>query len=267
MIRLLFIFLFLSSPLWAQEESPTEVENLYKTEVGRSAILESGRTESNTAEDGRMSRTERLKSITQLETLAAFDDIAVIQRRYLPKTQRFEFYPNIGLVTNNAFFFNALGSLRLGYYLTERWSIEAIGSFFFDSQSSVTKDLKEKKSVNTQSLILPEMYYGLDLKWSPIYGKMGMFNDKIVPFDMYFSLGGGITDTNQDTTPFTIHVGTGQIFAINKWSAFRWDLSAYHYTSRTNVVVNGNNVAKDDSFTDIELTIGVSFFFPEASYR
>ena len=82
---------------------------------------------------------------------------------------------------------------------------------------------------------------------------------------MYFSLGAGIMDTNQEESPMAIHLGTGQIFGINKWMAFRWDLSTYMYTSE---VAKSNGTGKNtDSFTDVQLSLGMSFFFPDATYR
>ena len=95
MMRILWILLLLSSaPLLAQEEGSTsgEVESLYQKEVSTPASSsELVKSDSELAEE---TKSEKLKSITQLETLAPFDDLAVIQRRYLPKTKRFEFNPN-----------------------------------------------------------------------------------------------------------------------------------------------------------------------------
>lgn len=254
---------------FAQEEgsdSISETESLYEQEIKKKNTIEQP---SAPVSEPAAEESQRIKNISDLESLAPFDDIAVIQKRYLPKTNRFEFFPNIGLVTNNAFFFNGLAQVRLGYAFSEQWALEAMYAVFFDREYDVTKDLKKDPlRVSTASLILPDSYYGLDVRWTPIYGKMGFFNKNIIPFDMYFSLGGGVTDTNQNTNPFTVHVGTGQIFALKKWWAFRWDLSMYFYESEAKLrTTGGQDLVRSDSFNDIELTVGMSFFFPEASYR
>ena len=124
-------------------------------------------------------------------------------------------------------------------------------------------------------------FYGIDIKWTPIYGKYSYFNEKIIPFDLYFSLGLGQTDpriaesaaSDNITTvesPLTIKLGTGQIFAITKWMAFRWDMSLHMIqadtTSRvraTNALVSENSSINNNLF----LSVGLSFFFPEANYR
>lgn len=205
-----------------------------------------------------------LSDISELGNFAPFSDIAVIQRRYLPKTSRFEFFPSVGAMVNNPFFFNSMIGLRLGYNLTEKWGIEANFGYIMPARQRITKDLESDKQIFTSSFIIPEMFFGADLRWSPIYGKMSFFNSSIVPFDMYFSAGGGITTTNQDTSPMTIHLGTGQIFALSKGVAARWDVSAYMYNSSTSVPEDG---AQEGSFVDLYVSLGMSFFFPEASYR
>ncbi|MES2769040.1 MAG: outer membrane beta-barrel domain-containing protein [Bdellovibrionota bacterium] len=250
----------------ALEEPAIPEESLYKNEADTLMENKVERLEKKPetfTEDA--PKSEKLKSISELDKLTPFNDIAVIQKRFLPKSQRFEFNPNLGLITNNAFFMTTFLQGRLAYAITEKWAIEAIVAVFMDQKYKVTKDLEDEASVQTTSLLLPEMYYGADIRWSPIYGKMGSFSEGIVPFDMYFSLGAGIMDTNQEDSPLAIHVGTGQIFGLNKWMAFRWDLSGYMYSSE---VTKSNGTGKNsDSFTDVQLSLGMSFFFPDATYR
>ena len=207
-------------------------------------------------------RVKAPAELSGLGNLAPFNDIAVISRRFLPKTNRFELTPNVGLVLNDVFFTDIVLGGRLGYYFTENYGIEAIGTAISTSPKGVTNELQNQRFVNTAALAVPTAYYGLDFKWAPIYGKLGWLNKSIVPFDFYFSGGGGITGTNQNTSPPTIHLGTGQIFALKKWMALRWDLSWYAYNS-TSTVVGGSS----GTFTNLHLTLGMSFFFPEAVYR
>ena len=251
------------------DSTPAPEENMYKNEAD--ALMENkvpaqrGKEVYN--KDDADSPNEKMQSVSDLDSLTPFNDIAVIQKRFLPKSQRFEFNPNVGLVTNNAFFMTTYVQARLAYAFTEKLAMEFTFAMFMDQKYKVTEDLKDDALVDTKSLLLPDSYYGADLRWSPIYGKMGMFSDGIVPFDMYFSAGGGIMSTNQDTTPFAMHAGTGQIFAVNKWMAFRWDLSMYFYTTAVKSADAGSTATTDQSFTDVQLSLGMSFFFPDATYR
>ncbi len=200
------------------------------------------------------------KKVSELSQLVPFNDIAIIQKNYLPQTGRLEFYPNLGFILNDAFFINTQFGARLAYYLTEQWGLEFSSMILSRTDKKVTEDLREDTGLNAESLVVPKNYFGLDIKWAPVYGKMSLLNSKIVPYGMYFSLGAGSMKLDSGDAPSTIHVGTGQTYAINKSWAFRWDASCYFYEAESS-----NGTAK--SYFNIYLTAGVSMYFPEASYR
>jgi outer membrane beta-barrel protein len=248
-------------------DAPNTSEDIYKNEADTllENKLDKNKKNDEVGEVPAAPPAAAIKSISELDKLTPFNDIAVIQKRALPKSQRFELNPNFGLITNNAFFMTTYLQARAAYSFTEKWALEATFAFFMDNKYKVTKTLQSEANVATASLLLPKMYYGADVRWSPIYGKMGAFSQGIIPFDMYFSAGGGVMDTNQTESPFAMHAGTGQIYGINKGMAFRWDLSLYFYSSS---VANANNIgSSSQSFTDVQLSLGMSFFFPDATYR
>ncbi len=203
---------------------------------------------------------EPIRDVTDLGKLQPFSDIAVISKRYLPKSQRFELFLAPTMILNDAFFLNYGGTGRLAYYFRERYGIEVLGTFLSVTERSVTQKLAERR-VRTSSFVTPQVFYGVDFKWTPIYGKMSWINKKITPFDLYFSGGAGLTGTNQATSDPTLHLGTGQIFALSKNSAFRWDFSWNMYVSKTKEDTAGS------LYHNIFISMGWSFFFPEASYR
>lgn len=211
----------------------------------------------------------KVTDFSGLGRLAPFSEIAVLQKRYLPRTGRFELNPSFTTITNDPFFSSTGWGMRLGYNFTEAWGIEGSYMAISTSKRQVTKSLEER-TVKTSTLVSPENYSGLDLKWSPSYGKMAYMNSSIVPFDLYFSMGLGTTRTNQDESASTLHLGTGQTFAITKAFAFRWDFSANIYTASALVETSaGSGVyeEKKQNFNNLFLTVGMSWFFPEASYR
>jgi outer membrane beta-barrel protein len=203
----------------------------------------------------------KLTDLSGLANLAPFSDVAVIQKKFLPKTKRFEFFPGLGIVMNDAFFLNVGLNLRLAYFFSEQWGIEAAAHMVGTSEKQVTRDLLDKKGIATRTLVSPQGYYGGAVRWTPVYGKMGFLDKSIIPYDLYFLGGGGMTATNQGTSSFTMHAGTGQTFALTKWMAARWELSWYFYNAKTSTNQGGGN------FTNLWATVGVSFFFPEAKYR
>lgn len=204
-----------------------------------------------------------LDALSSLKNLQAFSDIAVIQRKFLPKTNRFEFYGGLGTTVNNAFFMNLGLLLRMGYHLTESWGIEGSFMFLTNSKREVVDDLYTVHGINTDGLVSPEQFYGADLVWTPVYGKVSVFESRIVPFDLYFSGGFGLTKTNQAQNEPTFHVGAGQKFAISKNLALRWDFSWNFYQA----AYTDSGVERTGDFDNLFMTLGMSFFFPEASYR
>ncbi len=253
------VFIIVSSDhAQAQDGSDDDIEALFDEEAQRT---ERSRDKKSSDRSSRRAKDQEIKELSGLVKLAPFDDVAIIQKRFLPKTGRFEFFGGGSTNLNDAFFFNIGVVGRAGYYITEDWGLEALFMYLGTEKRDVTKDLKDQKGVLTDSLVSPEAYYGLDLKWSPIYGKYSLLDSEIVPFDLYFSVGLGVTQTNQESSPLTVHLGTGQIFAISKSFALRWDFSWNFYTTTSSVT------GKDELTDNLFITIGASFFFPEAKYR
>lgn len=187
--------------------------------------------------------------------LGAFSDIAVLQRRFLPKTKRFELSAAGGAIFDNPFFVNVTLGLRFGFYFTEKYGVEANYHLATDLQSPVVDDLYKRGVKVSQSLTIPRRYYGLDFKWNPVYGKLAVWNRSIVPFDNYYLLGLGQVLTLANQSISALHMAVGFMFAHSKSWAFRPEVSFYTYSIAGEATV------------DIHLILAMSFFFPEAKYR
>ncbi len=209
----------------------------------------------------------RVNELKDLSRLSPFREVSVIQKKYLPKTERFQFFGALATTTNTPWFLNYGAKLGLAYHFTESFGLELSGLFLSSSEREVAKEIRDNNGLRPEQFIYTKGYYGLDLMWSPIYGKLSNMDGGIIPFDMYFSIGGGSSKTNsaEGNVP-TVHVGTGQIFAITKSIAFRWDYSLNIFQA-TPVSVGGSSTAAQGGYNDLILTAGVSFFFPEASLR
>lgn len=236
-----------------------EIETLYDRmdEEATSAPKESAPTSSKRAED------QSADNLTDLARLQTFQDIAVIQRRFLPKTNRLEI-SGVGFSNLNNPFFNNLGfGLKLAYHFTEAWGVEGVGNWYGVAARQVTKDL-EKAGVSTANVVTAKGFMGGAIRWSPIYGKISLLNKSIVPFDLGFSGGFGMTRTAESSGEPTVYLGTNQIFAISKSIAFRWDLMWNLYQAS---VTDGNGVKSEVSHNDLFLGVGVSWYIPGAGYR
>lgn len=194
-----------------------------------------------------------------LGQLAPFAEVSVLQKRFMPKTGRFQLFGGATMVTNDPFF-NVFGAVaKAGYFFTEAWGLELNYFALSTSEAKSTQELKKIQGVMTDSLILTKSFMALDLVMVPIYGKMTWFNETIIPFDLYFSIGPGVTETQSESAS-TLHLATGQIFALSKSSAFRWDFS-WNFFNATGVD------QKKAAYNNLFITVGWSWFFPEAKYR
>jgi len=210
-------------------------------------------------------RKKNLGKLSDLSKLAPFSDVAIISRKYLPKTSRIEISVAPMFSLNNAFFNNFGAALRGSYYFSEKFAVEGMYFFLDESDRDITTKLENKIKITTESLVVPKSFFGGAIKWMPIYGKMALLENKIVPYDLYFTAGAGITGTGEADGEATIHLGAGQIFAYSKSIAFRWDITWNIY--QATVIDTDTNQEETANHSDLFLSIGVSFFIPEAKYR
>ena len=91
-------------------------------------------------------------STEELRQLVLFDDIVVIQRRFLPKVSRFEFHPSIKWIINDPFHYHFMFSGQLGYHFSEYLGIEAFGGYVLGPNRKVTNDL-EGRNINVTNVV------------------------------------------------------------------------------------------------------------------
>ena len=249
-----------SSSAGGTTSSDNEVEALYDKEDSKPKASPAKKVEDRAPAP----KIPEAQNLSDLAKLAPFSDVAVIQRRFLPKSQRFE--ATVGAFTNlNNPFFSSYGvELKGAYYLTEKWAAEAIGSFATTASRQVTDDLAKNRGITTSNLVTSRSFFGGAIKWNPIYGKITLLNKSIVPFDLNLDVGGGLTQTTDGQSVPTLHAGTSQVFAYSKSTAFRWDFSLNAFQADA---TDDNNFKSKITQFDIYLGVGVSFYFPEASYR
>jgi outer membrane beta-barrel protein len=138
------------------------------------------------------------------------------------------------------------------YHMTEDAGIEA--SFGYSQvRSSVAAELERSHGV----MVLPNQdrvyHVFTDLVWSPVHGKLRVFADSIVHFDIHGAVGVGIID---NATSFGVagQFGVGTKIFLSKSWAIRLDVRDHLYKQQ---VLDVNQYVQDFS-----LTLGVSVFLP-----
>lgn len=208
----------------------------------------------------RAKKTPSKIDFSQMKSTRNFRDTVIIQKTYMPKTGRFQIFGGLSLSMNDVFYRTYGGQVRAGYHFTETWGLE-LNSFFLTSSDSQEKtDLAGKQNLSVQNLSTPKNFYGANLYYSSIYGKMALEDRRIIPFEFYQTLGAGQMTTNPTATSTAFYFGLGNLFSISKNSVLRADLSWYFYTSKT---ITGSNQSSNTIF----LTFGYGRMVPEVARR
>ena len=238
----------------------------------------------------------KVKSVSDLSRLSPFRDVVVIQKRYLPKTFRGEAGVSLNGLLNNKFFYSGGLSGQLGFFVREQFGFGISGMTFWRIQRIVSRDLIEANAKVPFTNVTSRYYGGGYFKWNPFYGKFAFsfLEDRIVYFDMFFLLGGGVIYITKGTSkeieqslasdkldqerlnPNVYYApaknwwpagmfGFGQTFAINKDWGIEWNLRWVVYYSK--IVHERSKATQDRWDTDLHLTVGVNYYFPGVKYR
>jgi len=138
------------------------------------------------------------------------------------------------------------------YHMTEDVGVEA--SFGYSQvRSTVASTLEKDRGVT----ILPandRVYLAFtDLIWSPIHGKLRLFADTIIHFDIHGAAGVGVID-NATSLGAAGQLGVGMKFLLGKSWALRIDVRDQLYRQQVLQV--------SQYVQDFSLTLGVSVFLP-----
>jgi outer membrane beta-barrel protein len=145
-----------------------------------------------------------------------------------------------------------IAGLAYTYHLTEDAGIEA--SFGYSQvRSSVASRLEQDRGV----MVLPQedrVYLVFtDLVWSPVHGKLRVFADSIVHFDLYGVAGVGVID-NATSFGAAGQFGLGSKIFLSKSWAVRLDVRDQLYKQQI--------LSVRQYVQDFSLTLGVSLFLP-----
>ena len=229
-----------------------------------------------------------IKSLSDLQDITPYTSISVIQKRYLPKTFRSELNISLSTIINHTFFYLGGVSGRFGFFIREDHGFGVEGFAFLPPIFKlVTRNMTgEPNYILPSSVVLPHLYGGVYYKWSPVFGKFALLDRKILYFDSYFTVGAGMNKVLngiatikeqikkrglkiENERPHSelagqafpaLTVGLGQLFAINQKLAINWELKWFY----TFIKYEQGNLYTP---TDINFSLGLNYYFPDAGYR
>ncbi len=207
-----------------------------------------------------MTKTAGTVDYSQFKTEKSFHDSVIIQKNYMPKTQRFQVFGGLSYAANDVFAKTYGAQLRAGYYFSEKWGVEATAFFLTSADAQEKKDLGDVQTLAVQNLITPSSFLGLNAYFSSIYGKMAFEDRKIIPFEVYQTLGAGQLTTNPNSNTTAFFLGVGNLFSISQDSGLRADLSWFFYNGKTST---GATISANTIF----VTFGYGRMLPDAGTR
>jgi outer membrane beta-barrel protein len=189
---------------------------------------------------------------------------------------RFEISPGIGLSLRDAFWQKVGFGAALTYHFTEEVGISARASYNLalisgaaqicdpvgggcsaptETELSVFDGRPANVSFGRMSLLS-----SVDLQWAPLYGKLALFSEKILNFNMYILAGPTFLIYGPPAaSTFTVggNVGVGFRFFFNEWLTLRLEVRDVLYYEN-----NGRDPAAGSFRNQLMTEIGFSMFFP-----
>jgi len=198
------------------------------------------------------------------------------------KAGRFEITPTANISFNDPFYNKYLFGLKVGYHFSEFFSLHA---FFSGGPSSPTGSTTIcsanttpacQSASNVQLYQLPGkigMMGGVEVGFSPVYGKLNLVAEQALHFDV--SLLGGADyvsfqkaldatsaaavpagSTPPNATALGFHVGAGVRLFLARFMALRLELKDYFYSAEI------GNQSKNQLQVQAMAELGLSFFLP-----
>jgi outer membrane beta-barrel protein len=190
------------------------------------------------------------------------DRVKSVQRKLYMKRNRFELAPYFAVNVNDPFYTKIGGAIRAAFYPHDNLAISARFTLL---NTLPTEDVRTaKRNFNSRIFFSVPFWTAMaDVEWSPIYGKVAIFNS-ILHFDGYLLGGGGIvftetsasTDASRAGVKPAFDLGLGFRFITKDWLAVNVALINTAYVD----VPTGS--AKGSTQNIMLVHAGVSIFFP-----
>lgn len=189
--------------------------------------------------------------------------IQVVQKRLHEKEGRLEITAFGSTIPNDDFIIYYPLGARVGYHFSEAFDVEASFAYAIANPTELTTFLEAQRGSqqllkNADILEEVNFYYGVNLLWAPVYGKISLLGTKLTHFDTYIGLGGGVFHTTEFDTNGP--VGGNKAFkpSGNTVLGFRWFLGD-QFTLRTEYRHFFFQKFKGGISKPVELSLGLGF--------
>lgn len=214
-------------------------------------------------------------------------EIRVIRPRFFNKAKRIELGVELTTIMNETFIYTFLATGLASYHFSESWAVEGSFSLGQNIEKEDKRVLFDDFEIKTQ-IFRTSYTTEAALQYTPIYGKWQLASGRLIYFDSYVEVGGGLTAINwqysdfceapdadgeplpTDTTKsyFTFMAGIGQRYFVSKNQAYKLDFRFHRFTYNPldaecspEQVQSSGTLAASASHDNLTLRFGTSFFF------
>ncbi len=197
--------------------------------------------------------------------------------------ERFEISPAVGLSVRDAFWQKIGFGASFTYHFNEDFALSLRGMYNLSLISGTAQICRPEGDPQGAGCSLPtreqltqdvngqlsNRAYGymslltsLDLQWSPIYGKLSLFAEKFLAFNMYIVAGPAFLLYGPANTP-TVggNVGVGFRFFINEWMTLRLEVRDVIY-GEVGALLDRQGRPETSIRNQIMPELGLSIFLP-----
>ncbi|HEY3447021.1 MAG TPA: outer membrane beta-barrel domain-containing protein [Myxococcales bacterium] len=212
------------------------------------------------------------------------DKVPPVSGNVFFKKGRFEVAPSVGLSLGDAFFQKYAFGLMINYHVLESFSIGLHGSYLLNTPGGAVNvcstnadgsEVCKSPSMNDLGSVPGKvsLVAGLDLAWSPFYGKVNIMAEKVLHFDTSIFIGADVIQYaaydksllgNKDTFTGGGHIGIGERVVFNEFLALRIELRDYMYGGVVNIE-DASGKPQTQFQNQLMLELGLSFFLGSGS--
>jgi outer membrane beta-barrel protein len=140
------------------------------------------------------------------------DRLRSVQRRHSRKTGRFSVVPTYSLTVNDPLVTTHTAGGSLYYHLAEGFAFVLGGDLTLMTQKNDYVDLLRTEERLVLAEPTPAATAGLGISYSPIYGKVALFSDWVVHYDVFLEGRAGLTDIDGGWKPTGIFGIGGRVY-------------------------------------------------------
>jgi outer membrane beta-barrel protein len=202
-------------------------------------------------------KTSKEDLLTGERDVTVEDRVKSVQRKLYLKKSRFELSPSLSYAVNDPYYLKYGAALRGAWYLADNLAVA--GRFaLMDVQPN--QDVRTAKRAFQSQIFysVPQWAAMGDIEWSPIYGKLAIWND-ILHLDAYLLGGLGVvtTETSAQVGPNpAADLGGGLRVVARDYLAVNAALINTYYVDAPRGTTRGNTQ------NIMTLNLGISVFFP-----